>query len=67
MVWMMTDAAGPEGARLPERSEGGVDLTLIRWMLSLTPAERLEALDSYLNEIEEIRERNRAAPELRNS
>lgn len=26
-----------------ERSEGGVDLTLIRWMLALSPAERLRA------------------------
>ena len=25
-------------------SEDGVDLTLIRWMLSLTPAERLQVL-----------------------
>jgi len=25
-----------------EYSEDGIDLTLIRWMLSLTPAERLE-------------------------
>jgi hypothetical protein len=63
----MAAAGKPERPRLPERSEDGVDLTLIRWMLSLTPAERLEALDSYLSEIEEVRERNRAAPELRNS
>ncbi len=41
-------APGPdqeEGAAaislLPAYSEDGVDLTLIRWMLSLTPAERL--------------------------
>jgi hypothetical protein len=25
---------------MPERSEDGVDLTLIRWMLSLTPREQ---------------------------
>jgi hypothetical protein len=25
-------------------SDDGVDLTLIRWMLSLTPAERLDVL-----------------------
>jgi len=63
----MAGAGEPEEPRLPERSEDGVDLTLIRWALSLTPAQRLEALDSYLNEIEEIRERNRVTPELRNS
>jgi hypothetical protein len=28
----------------PTHSEDGVDLTLIRWMLSLTPAERLQVL-----------------------
>lgn len=29
---------------LPTHSPDGVDLTLIRWMLSLTPAERLQVL-----------------------
>jgi len=32
-------------------SEDGVDLSLIRWMLSLTPAERLEFLQRSVNEI----------------
>jgi hypothetical protein len=39
-------------------SEDGVDLTMIRWMLSLTPAERLEVLQSTVNSILDIRERN---------
>jgi hypothetical protein len=64
---MMSGVAEPGRPWLPERSEDGTDLTLIRWMLSLTPAERLETLDDYLNEMEEIRERNCAAPEYRNS
>lgn len=39
------DAPIPDGATdRPSYSEDGVDLTLIRWMLSLTPAERLEVL-----------------------
>jgi hypothetical protein len=42
----------------PTYSEDGVDLTLIRWMLSLTPAERLEVLQSSVNSILDIRERN---------
>jgi len=42
----------------PEYSEDGVDLTLIRWMLSLTPAERLEFLEQQINCILEIRELN---------
>ena len=28
-------------------SDDGVDLTLIRWMLSLTPAERLDSLQQH--------------------
>jgi hypothetical protein len=39
-----------------EYSEDGVDLTLIRWMLSLTPAQRLEFLEQQINSILEIRE-----------
>jgi hypothetical protein len=33
----------------------GVDTTLIAWMLSLTPAERLATLDSYIEDIETLR------------
>jgi hypothetical protein len=32
----------------PTYSEDGVDLTLIRWMLSLTPEERIKALENNL-------------------
>jgi hypothetical protein len=32
----------------PAHSEDGVDLTLIRWMLSLTPKERIQALQDNL-------------------
>jgi hypothetical protein len=41
-----------------EYSEDGVDLTLIRWMLSLTPAQRLEFLEEHINCILEIQELN---------
>ena len=30
-------------------SDDGVDLTLIRWMLLLTPAERLQVLQSFVD------------------
>lgn len=43
---------------LPERDGNGVDLTLIRWMLSLTPAERLDVLQDFVNDVLEIRELN---------
>jgi len=39
-------------------SEDGVDLTLIRWMLSLTPQERLQVADAYAADIVAIRELN---------
>ena len=38
----------------PDYSEDGVDLSLVRWMLSLTPAERLQALEQHSAALEEI-------------
>ena len=45
-------------APLPDYSEDGVDLSLIRWSLSLTPLERLQFLEDRINEILAIRELN---------
>jgi len=36
-------------------SDDGVDLTLIRWLLSLTPAERLAVLQSNMRSLEPLR------------
>jgi hypothetical protein len=47
-----------EPAGLTDYSPDGVDLTLIRWMLSLTPAERIEFLEQRVNDIIAIRELN---------
>jgi hypothetical protein len=47
-----------EQTQLTDYSEDSVDLTLIRWMLSLTPAERLDFLDERIGEILAIRELN---------
>jgi hypothetical protein len=41
-----------------EYSADGVDLTLIRWMLALTPVERLQVLQRFVNSVEEIRAQN---------
>ncbi len=43
--------------RVSERthSEDGVDLTLIRWMLSLTPLERLEVLQETVRSLLRLR------------
>jgi hypothetical protein len=37
-----------------------VDVTLIRWMVSLTPAERLAVLQQFVNSVLAIRARNAA-------
>ena len=46
------EAATPD---LPTHSEDGVDLTLIRWMLSLTPTQRLEMLEQFVDSILRLR------------
>jgi len=48
--------AAEPGAVSPE----GVDLTLIRWTLSLTPLQRLELLQDWVDGLAELR-RGRAA------
>jgi hypothetical protein len=57
VVMEIDDLAG-----LTDYSPDGVDLTLIRWMLSLTPAERLEFLEQHVNAISAIREFNAPLP-----
>ena len=47
-----------ESTEESEYGEDGVDVTLIRWMLSLTPAERLQVLQKQVNRILTIRELN---------
>jgi hypothetical protein len=39
-------------------NEDGVDVSLIQCMLSLTPAERLQVLESFSNDILSIRDLN---------
>ena len=45
----------PDAEPEPVLSPEGVDLTLIRWMLSLDPLERLEAVQAALRSIERLR------------
>jgi hypothetical protein len=47
-----------DNEELPLYSEDGVDLTLIRWMLSLTPLERLQTLQQYLKSMQQLRDAN---------
>jgi hypothetical protein len=46
--------AGPPSDQ-PAYSEDGVDLTLIRWMLRLTPAERLAVLSSHARGLDALK------------
>ena len=55
---MNSDINDMDRAPLPDYSEDGVDLTLIRWTLSLTPLERLQFLEERTNDILAIRELN---------
>ena len=48
----------PDSQVLTEYSEDGVDLTLIRWFLTLTPAERLEYHQRQIDAIQCIRDLN---------
>lgn len=63
-----TEPAGDESKPVLQRSEGrsltetpghggddGVDVTLIRWLLSMTPAERLDNLQQAVNSILALR------------
>jgi hypothetical protein len=54
----MPPDAERDPAPIPDYSPDGVDLTLIRWMLSLTPAERLEFVQNHVNGILAIRALN---------
>jgi hypothetical protein len=48
----------------------GVDVTLIRWMLSLTPEERLDELQAFVDFVNEARAANATEPvrvDLRNA
>jgi hypothetical protein len=40
----------------PAYSADGVDLSLINWMLSLTPDERLDMLDQFASDVLELRD-----------
>ncbi len=55
-------AVVPEPSPEPIENEEGVDLTLVRWMLTLSPAERVEQMEGIARSLEELRELNRPAP-----
>ena len=48
------DGTGPEGRDVG--STDGVDLSLIRWMIGLTPTERLDALQGFVDSALSLRD-----------
>jgi hypothetical protein len=42
-------------AREPDYDENGVDLSLVRYSLSLTPTERLKAIENFMNAMASVR------------
>lgn len=40
----------------------GVDVSLIRWMLGFTPAERLDVLEDFVDFVLEARKQNESQP-----
>jgi hypothetical protein len=49
---------GPSSMPLTNYSPDGVDLTLIRWFLSLTPAQRLDFHERHMEDVLAIRKLN---------
>ena len=52
------EMTAPSSMPLTDCSPDGVDLTLIRWFLSLTPAQRLDFHERHMEDILAIRELN---------
>lgn len=59
--WMFSSEDNDAG--LLAYTDDGIDLTLVRWMLSLTPAERLEALQQFADFILSARGRTTSIPQ----
>ena len=41
----------PSGEQLPVDVDDGVDVSLIRWMIGLSPAERLDVLQGFADSV----------------
>ena len=55
---MGRDANSTDPDAAPEYNSAGVDVSLIRWMLTLTPQERLEFLENRIEDLNQIWKRN---------
>ena len=51
-----TPPADKASSASPDYAESGVDRSLIRWMLSLSPTERLLAIQQQVNALQKLKE-----------
>jgi hypothetical protein len=56
---VIADAAASTGSRTDEDDE--VDVSLIRWMLSLSPSDRLDVLQGFVDSARELSRAGRRA------
>jgi hypothetical protein len=52
--WYLAGVLATRDPELPRDAEDGVDVTLIRWMLSLSPEERLAVLQGFADSVAEL-------------
>jgi hypothetical protein len=52
--WYLAGVLATRDPALPRDAEDGVDVTLIRWMLSLSPEERLAVLQGFADSVAEL-------------
>lgn len=55
------DRPPPARSSMPGSPDDGVDVTLIRWMLALTPEERLRTLENTIRSILRLRDGQKPA------
>ncbi|MBI3463897.1 MAG: hypothetical protein HY000_12695 [Planctomycetes bacterium] len=53
------EAGSARSQDFPEHDSSGVDLSLLRWMLRLTPLERLEAMERRARDYQKLLEYGR--------
>lgn len=65
MFGIMDDSPRPPPVPEPEYDTNGVDRTLVRYVLAMSPAERARTHDLLLGDIEKLEAAGRAARDVR--